>query len=266
MRSNFSTSSDITPLSRFSSFLRDTSLLPSSSFLQSFIRARNVIRTSPPPPSPNLSQKLLLLVMKLTVDRHASSFLGTLVTSTTDRFHQFFLHFSLDNGDFKNETLHPRTFTYLTITIFNKRRKLYTIFFLFSFIPILYVFFFCQPTWKRMKIEKERKNSKYIKIRWKKLFQVKGISRSSWLDRKCTKTFYTSVVSLGTGKGNILLICFFFSLLFFLLYHKKISLKKIENHIKSIEISFFFVHRSKLTKTYKIWRERRESLWWIMRR
>lgn len=144
MRSNFSTSSDITPLSRFSSFLRDTSLLPSSSFLQSFIRARNVIRTSPPPPSPNLSQKLLLLVMKLTVDRHASSFLGTLVTSTTDRFHQFFLHFSLDNRDFKNETLHPRTFTYLTITIFNKRRKLYTIF--FSFIPILYVFFFCQPT------------------------------------------------------------------------------------------------------------------------
>lgn len=30
---------------------------------------------------------------------------------------------------------------------------------------------------------------------WKaRVFQVKGKSRSSWFDRKCTKTFYTSVV------------------------------------------------------------------------
>ena len=41
--------------------------------LQSFIRSRNVIRTPSPP---NLSQKLLLLVMKLTVDCHASSLPG----------------------------------------------------------------------------------------------------------------------------------------------------------------------------------------------
>lgn len=71
--------------------------------LQSFIRSRNVIRTPSPP---NLSQKLLLLVMKLTVDCHASSLPWKGRTWTV------VINFSttlLDKRDFNTElqTLHP---------------------------------------------------------------------------------------------------------------------------------------------------------------
>lgn len=201
--------------------------------LQSFIRSRNVIRTPSPP---NLSQKLLLLVMKLTVDCHASSLPWKGRTWTV------VINFSttlLDKRDFNTElqTLHP-FILHLRDPCYLTSEENYTRFlFLRSFQRVCYCFFL-PPTDARKNENgekkeegKKEKNSKYIKIRWKKLFRVKGISRSSWLDRKCTKTFYTSVVSLG--KVTFYLRAFFFFLSFVSLRKaQKNILEKIEKRVK----------------------------------